>query len=111
MMSIACILALYLVGSVVASNVRIVRKGPVPTVGGTCKNEGDFQNGNHCVKMVGNSLAEFTKVADISSYDDSWATHKHEEWCVCLHDYLHVWSGTGGDTSSCSQAALGTPKK
>jgi hypothetical protein len=78
--------------------------GPVPS-GGLCRNQGSFQNGNHCVLMKGNALDEFVKVADPATYDDSW-TGKHREWCVCLHDYLHMWGKGGGDIKSCSTAAL-----
>ena len=113
MKSIASVLALCVVaspsfiGTAMAKQVRSGKShGPLPTVGGKCRNQGDFQNGNHCVKMTGDTLAEFTKVADISSYDDDWLTHSHDEWCVCLHDYLHMWGQGGGDTSQCSQAAL-----
>ena len=113
MKSIASVLALCVfaspsfIGTAMAKQVRSGKShGPLPSVGGKCRNQGDFQNGNHCVKMTGDTLAEFTKVADISSYDDDWLTHSHDEWCVCLHDYLHMWGQGGGDTSQCSQAAL-----
>ena len=77
--------------------------GVVPT-NGRCLNAGSFADGNHCVKLTGETLKQFNQHAEIASYDSTYVGQ--EEWCVCLHDYITMWGKGGGDESACSAAAL-----
>jgi len=77
--------------------------GAVPA-NGRCLNAGPFADGNHCVKLTGETLKQFNQHAEIASYDSTYVGQ--EEWCVCLHDYITMWGKGGGDESACSAAAL-----
>ena len=92
----ASIVAL-LVGMASAAEIR----GAVPS-SGVCQNEGDFQTGNHCVKMQGKELSEFQKVTNQNFGNPT-------EWCVCLHLFKQRGGSTNypnADTSQCSKKAM-----
>ena len=106
---------------------------PIDASSGTCKNEGDFCSGNHCVKVpcrakmnpaIGSEPLHSvylpfapTSLQLGAAATLEFAAHEsqnfgHEEhvgdWCVCLH----LWTATTWekkaqyDTSACSQAAI-----
>lgn len=108
-----CLLA-SLLSNAVSSNVRsqdqdtrLKMHGPIRENNGGCLDSGPFQNGNHCVLMKGKALDDFVEVADPGSYDEQWLQVKHDKgWCVCLHDYLHIWGKGQGDESACSAEAM-----